>query len=152
MELPYMVFIQTHYTFCRLLMVWSFQTTGDKKIVNKQKIILQFIFPVTKMEISVSMAFVFFFCPFYKNKSAKCVNFFIIFSYSNNQLSLRLSTLGKNNSADDILLFFIYLFFLFSPQNRFWHFMQCQNPFSGKTEKHIGNNLHEMSKPVFWDN
>ena len=40
------------------------------------------------------------------------------------------------NSADDKLL----IFFLFSPENRIWHFMQIVS---------IGDNLHEMSKPVF---
>ena len=39
------------------------------------------------------------------------------------------------NSADDKLM----IFFLFFPENRFWHFMQIVS---------IRDNLHEMSKPV----
>ena len=42
------------------------------------------------------------------------------------------------NSADDKLIFF----FLFFPENRIWHFVQIVS---------TGNNLHEMSKPVFWE-
>ena len=48
-------------------------------------------------------------------------------------LALTFTTL-KANSADDKLIFFLF----FSPENRIWHFMQ------------IGDNLHEISKPVFW--
>ena len=33
------------------------------------------------------------------------------------------------------------VFFLFFPENRLWNFMQI-----------VFNNLHEMSKPVFWEN
>ena len=47
---------------------------------------------------------------------------------------LTLSILGKI-SADDT-----EIFFLFFPGNRLWHFMQI---FSS------GDNLHEMSKPIF---
>ena len=39
------------------------------------------------------------------------------------------------NSADDRLM----IFFLFSSENRVWHFMQIVS---------IGDYLHEMSKPV----
>ena len=39
------------------------------------------------------------------------------------------------NSADDILM-------IFSPENRIWHFMQIIS---------LGDNLHVMSKPVFWE-
>ena len=49
-----------------------------------------------------------------------------------------LSTLVKF-SADDILKYF----FLFSPENRLWHFMPI---FS------ISDKLDEMSDPVFWEN
>ena len=42
-------------------------------------------------------------------------------------------------SADDKLR----IFFLFLPENRIWHFMQIVS---------IGDNLHEMSKPVFLEN
>ena len=40
-------------------------------------------------------------------------------------------------SADDRLIFF-----LFFPENRIWHFMQIVS---------LGDNLHEMSYPVFWE-
>ena len=42
-------------------------------------------------------------------------------------------------SADDKLM----IFFLFFPENRIWHFMQIVS---------LGDNLHEMSNPVFWEN
>ena len=42
------------------------------------------------------------------------------------------------NLADDKLV----IFFLFSPENRIWHFMQIVS---------IGDNLHELSNPVFWE-
>ena len=42
-------------------------------------------------------------------------------------------------SADNILKYF----FLFFPENRIRHFMQIVS---------IGDNLHEMSNPVFWEN
>ena len=42
------------------------------------------------------------------------------------------------NSADDKLV----IFFLCCQENRLWHFMQIVS---------IGDNLHEMSKPVFWE-
>ena len=41
------------------------------------------------------------------------------------------------NSADDKLIIIL----LFSPQNRLWHFMQIIS---------LGDNLHEMSKSIFW--
>ena len=41
-------------------------------------------------------------------------------------------------SADDRLM----IFFLFFPENRIWHFMQIVS---------VGDNLHEMSNPVFWE-
>ena len=41
-------------------------------------------------------------------------------------------------SADDKMM----LFFLFFPENRIWHFMQIVS---------LGDNLHEMSNPVFWE-
>ena len=41
-------------------------------------------------------------------------------------------------SADDRLM----IFFLFFPENRIWHFMQIVS---------LGDNLHEMSYPVFWE-
>ena len=41
------------------------------------------------------------------------------------------------DSADDKMV----IFFLFFQENRFWHFMQIVS---------IGDNLHGMSKPVFW--
>ena len=40
-------------------------------------------------------------------------------------------------SADGQLM----IFFLFFPENRIWHFMQIVS---------WGDNLHEMSNPVFW--
>ena len=40
--------------------------------------------------------------------------------------------------ADDKMM----LFFLFFPENRIWHFMQIVS---------LGDNLHEMSNPVFWE-
>ena len=49
---------------------------------------------------------------------------------------LTLSTLGKIFSS-----WHIEIFFLFSPENRIWHFMQIVS---------TGDNLHEMSYPVFW--
>ena len=41
-------------------------------------------------------------------------------------------------SADDRLM----IFFLFSPENRIWHFMQIVS---------LGDNLQESSYPVFWE-
>ena len=41
-------------------------------------------------------------------------------------------------SADDKMM----LFFLLFPENRVWHFMQIVS---------LGDNLHEMSNPVFWE-
>ena len=41
-------------------------------------------------------------------------------------------------SADDKMM----LFFLFFPENRIWHSMQIVS---------LGDNLHEMSNPVFWE-
>ena len=41
-------------------------------------------------------------------------------------------------SADDKMM----LFFLFFPENRIWHFMQIVS---------LGDNLHEMSNPIFWE-
>ena len=41
------------------------------------------------------------------------------------------------NSADDELT----IFFLFSAENRIWYFMQIVSN---------GDNLHEISNPVFW--
>ena len=41
-------------------------------------------------------------------------------------------------SADDKMM----LFFLFFPENRIWHYMQIVS---------LGDNLHEMSNPVFWE-
>ena len=43
-------------------------------------------------------------------------------------------------SADDVDGFFYILFF---PENRLWHFMQIVS---------WGENLHEMSEPIFWEN
>ena len=40
------------------------------------------------------------------------------------------------NSADDKLIFFLIF-----PENRFGHFMQIVS---------YGDNLHEMTKPIFW--
>ena len=50
--------------------------------------------------------------------------------------SLTFTTLWAN--SDDKLM----IFFLFFPENRIRHFMQTV---------FIGDNLHEMSKPVFWE-
>ena len=41
-------------------------------------------------------------------------------------------------SADDRLM----IFFLFFPENRIWHFKQIDS---------LGDNLLEMSYPVFWE-
>ena len=41
-------------------------------------------------------------------------------------------------SACDTLM----IFFLFFPENRIWHFMQIVSN---------GDNLHDMSKSVFWE-
>ena len=48
-------------------------------------------------------------------------------------------TIPWANPADDKLT----IFFLLFPQNRIWQFMQIVTN---------GNNLHEMSKPFFWEN
>ena len=45
--------------------------------------------------------------------------------------------LNKNFSRQHI-----EIFFLFYPENRLWHFMQIVSQ---------GDNLHEMSKPIFWE-
>ena len=50
---------------------------------------------------------------------------------------LTLSTLGKIFSRRHF-----EIFFLFFPENRIWHFMQIVS---------LGDNLHEMSNPVFWE-
>ena len=51
-------------------------------------------------------------------------------------LHLRIIMLGKN-STDNILKYFI----LFFPESKIWCFMQSV---------FLGNNLHEMSNPIFW--
>ena len=51
-----------------------------------------------------------------------------------------LSMLGKNFSRQ---YFEIYFFFLFFPENKIWHFMQIAS---------LGDNLLEMSKPIFREN
>ena len=43
-----------------------------------------------------------------------------------------------SNSADDTLM----IFFIFFLENRIWRFMQIVS---------IGDNLHQMSKPAFWE-
>ena len=53
------------------------------------------------------------------------------------RLPLMFSTLGKNFSRQHFKTFFLFL-----PENRFWHFMQIVS---------ITDNLHEMLKPVFWE-
>ena len=50
---------------------------------------------------------------------------------------LTLSTLGKIFSRRHF-----EIFFLFFSENRIWHFMQIVS---------LGDNLHEMSNPVFWE-
>ena len=52
-------------------------------------------------------------------------------------LPLTLSTLGKIFSRRHF-----EIFFLFFTENRIWHFMQIVS---------LGDNLHEMSNPVFWE-
>ena len=52
------------------------------------------------------------------------------------QSTLTFTTLWANSADDDSMIFF-----LFFPENRIWHFMQIVS---------IGDNLHEMSNPVFW--
>ena len=57
----------------------------------------------------------------------------------NQRLScINTSTLGKIFSSR-----YFEIFFLFFPENRVWHFMQVVS---------IGDNLHEMSQPVIWEN
>ena len=53
------------------------------------------------------------------------------------QQYLTLSTLGKIFSRRHF-----EIFFLFFSENRIWHFMQIVS---------YGDNLHEMSNPVFWE-
>ena len=65
---------------------------------------------------------------------------YYIFMYQNKEnihQSLTFTTLWAF-SADDKMM----LFFLFFPENRIWHFMQIVS---------LGDNLHEMSNPVFWE-
>ena len=50
---------------------------------------------------------------------------------------LTLSTLGKIFSRRHYEIFLV-----FSPENRIWYFMQIVSN---------GDNLHEMSNPVFWE-
>ena len=38
------------------------------------------------------------------------------------------------------------IFFLFSPENRFWHFVQIVSKVYSQ-----GGKLHEMSKSIFWE-
>ena len=52
---------------------------------------------------------------------------------------LTLSTLGKNFSRRH---FEMFLFFVFFPAHRIWHFMQIISH---------GDNLYEMSNLVFWE-
>ena len=49
-----------------------------------------------------------------------------------------LSMLGKNFSRQHFEIFF---FFVFS-ENMLWHFMQIVS---------LGDNLHEIPKPTFWE-
>ena len=57
-----------------------------------------------------------------------------VFKYDN---ELTFTTLWAN-SADNKLT----IFFLIFPENRIWNFIQIVS---------IGDNLHEMSKSVFWE-
>ena len=54
-----------------------------------------------------------------------------------NKLKLTLSMLWKNFSRHHF-----EIFFTFSPENRIRHFMQIVS---------IGDNLHAMSNPIFWE-
>ena len=59
-------------------------------------------------------------------------------AYSSIKLSNLTFTTLLANAADYKLV----TFFLFFPENRIWHFMQIVS---------IGDNLHEMLNPVFWE-
>ena len=66
-----------------------------------------------------------------------CTEPYIMSLWSSSNNSLTFTTLWAF-SADDRLM----IFFLFFPENRIWHFMQIVS---------LGDNLHEMSNPVFWE-
>ena len=53
------------------------------------------------------------------------------------------------NSADDNLM----IFFLISPENRFWHSVQIVSDriWHFMQIASNGDNLHEMSNPDFWE-
>ena len=53
-------------------------------------------------------------------------------------ISLTFTTLLAYSEGDKLMIFL-----LFSPDNRIWYFMQIVS---------IGDNLHEMSKPVLCEN
>ena len=71
----------------------------------------------------------------------------LIWAFHDSQTSSSTFSIGQTNgfafttlwanSADDKLM----IFFLFFSENRIWHFTQIVSS---------GDNLHEMSKPVFW--
>ena len=45
--------------------------------------------------------------------------------------------------GNNLSIWYLIIYFLIFPENRLWHFMQIVS---------LGDNLHEMSEPVFWKN
>ena len=43
------------------------------------------------------------------------------------------------------------IFLIFSPENRLWQFMQISQEFDNSCKLSPRNNLHELSKPMFWE-
>ena len=66
-----------------------------------------------------------------------CSKVIVFFCFHGNAYPLTLSTLDKIFSRRHI-----EIIFLFFPENQIWQFMQVVS---------IGDNLHEMSNPVFWE-
>ena len=53
--------------------------------------------------------------------------------------TLAFTNLWANSEYNKSMIVF---FFFFSQENRIWHFMQIES---------IGDNLHGMPKPIFWN-
>ena len=69
------------------------------------------------------------------------LDMFGMFGYSiylNNSVSLTFTALWANSANNKLVIFFSFFF----PENKIWHFMQTVS---------IGDSLHEMSNPVFWE-
>ena len=68
-----------------------------------------------------------------------------MYEVENIQKALTITTLWANLADDKLMIFFLFFFFLKKKKknnNRVWHFIKNVS---------IGDNLYEMSKPIFWE-